>query len=291
MSVDEQQPAAGLNISALARRTGVGADTLRKWEQRYHAIRPVRTSGGQRRYSERDVARVEWLRDRLAEGYRIGEAAQLLGQQGEPAAAAPDDARAQLADAVERSDADAVGHLLDQALLVGGLETTLTKVVVPLLEEIGEGWASGRLSVAQEHLATETIRARLIRLLADVRGSVRGVAVLACPSGERHDLGLLMLGALLRSDGWQVAYLGADTPVEDALALAARLDASLVAFSLVMPDAALDLRRELTSRTGPAPVVVVGGRGAEEAAANGSPAVLVRGDLRRSVDRLRRFAA
>src|SRR4051794_41935098 len=70
---------AGLNIAALSRRTGVAADTLRKWEQRYGVLRPARTTGGQRRYSELDIDRVEWLRARLAEGYRIGEAAALLG--------------------------------------------------------------------------------------------------------------------------------------------------------------------------------------------------------------------
>jgi DNA-binding transcriptional MerR regulator len=63
---------AGLNIAALAQRTGVPPDTLRKWEQRYRILQPDRTAGGQRRYSERDVARVEWLRERLDEGYRIG---------------------------------------------------------------------------------------------------------------------------------------------------------------------------------------------------------------------------
>jgi methanogenic corrinoid protein MtbC1 len=287
--LSEQETHAGLNISALARRTGVGPDTLRKWERRYDVIRPVRTSGGQRRYSERDVARVEWLRDRLAEGYRIGEAALLLGERGEPAATAPDQARSQLLAAVERSDAAAVGQLLDQALLISGLEATLAGIVVPLLEDIGDAWAAGRLSVAQEHLATEAIRARLVRLLADARGAVRGVAVLACPSGERHDVGLLMLGALLRSDGWQVAYLGADTPVDDALALASKLDASLVGFSLVMEDAALGLRRALAALRS-TPTIVVGGRNAD-AAADGSPAVHVQGDLRRSVESLRRFAA
>src|SRR3712207_3874379 len=54
----------GLNIAALARRTGVAPDTLRKWEQRYGVLRPNRTAGGQRRYTEADVARVEWLRAR-----------------------------------------------------------------------------------------------------------------------------------------------------------------------------------------------------------------------------------
>ena len=38
--------AALLNIAALSRRTGVAPDTLRKWEQRYGVLRPVRTAGG-----------------------------------------------------------------------------------------------------------------------------------------------------------------------------------------------------------------------------------------------------
>ena len=40
-----------------------------------------------------------------------------------------------------------------------------------------------------------------------------------------------MLAVLLRADGWQVAYLGADTPFGDAVALADRLDATALCFS------------------------------------------------------------
>ena len=48
-----------LNIAAISRRTGIAPDTLRKWELRYGVLRPVRTAGGQRRYDETDVQRVE----------------------------------------------------------------------------------------------------------------------------------------------------------------------------------------------------------------------------------------
>jgi DNA-binding transcriptional MerR regulator len=73
-----------LNIAALSRRTGVAPDTLRKWEQRYGILRPAGAEGGQRRYTEHDAARVEWLRDRLAEGWRIGEAARVLEEPEGP---------------------------------------------------------------------------------------------------------------------------------------------------------------------------------------------------------------
>ena len=107
---------AGLNISALARRTGVAADTLRKWELRYGVIRPYRTPGGQRRYTEQDLARVEWLRDRLREGYRIGEAAALLGSRTEEQ---PRRSTGQFVDAIlaaaRASDAQQTHRMVEQA--------------------------------------------------------------------------------------------------------------------------------------------------------------------------------
>ena len=78
-----------LNIAAISRRTGVAPDTLRKWESRYGVLRPERTAGGQRRYSEHDVQRVEWLRDRLRDGWRIGEAARVLDETSAAALAEP----------------------------------------------------------------------------------------------------------------------------------------------------------------------------------------------------------
>ena len=230
--------AAGLNIAALARRTGVRPDTLRKWEHRYGVLQPERTGGGQRRYSERDVARVEWLKARLDEGYRIGEAASLLGAGAVGVAArTPEELQEQLYDAVRRNDAAALPLLVEQALSLLPVERALGDVFAPLLRRVGDGWESGELSVAQEHLASSAVRAHLERLLADARGAVRGTAVLACAPGERHELGLLMLAVLLRADGWQVAYLGADTPVVDATALAADLHARLLCFSATMADA------------------------------------------------------
>src|SRR4051812_31750802 len=170
---------AGLNIAALAHRTGVAPDTLRKWEQRYSILQPERTSGGQRRYSERDVARVEWLRERLREGYRIGEAATLLGAgaASEPATS-PADLLRGLLESLARGDATEIGIRLDQAFALNTVEVALTSIVAPLLEAVGERWAAGRLTVAEEHLVSEAVRSRLGHLLADTGGGVRGVAVL-----------------------------------------------------------------------------------------------------------------
>jgi DNA-binding transcriptional MerR regulator/methylmalonyl-CoA mutase cobalamin-binding subunit len=284
--------AAGLNIAALARRTGVAADTLRKWEQRYRILQPTRTPGGQRRYSERDVARVEWLRARLSEGYRIGEAATLLGRLGaEPARSAQEQLRAML-DSIDRHEPDDLGVLLDQAFALNEVEVTLGRILSPLLRTIGESWGRGDISVADEHLVSEAVRSRLGQLLADAGGGVRGVAVLACAPGERHELGLMMAAIALRRDGWKVFYLGSDTPVADAVALTRRISARLLGISVATAERAQALERELASAELPAGVsLVVGGAGASPALAQRVGALYAVPELMGAVAALRSLAA
>ena len=283
---------AGLNIAALAKRTGVGADTLRKWEQRYGILRPSRTTGGQRRYDEADVSRVEWLRARLAEGYRIREAAALLGESEGAIGERPEQIRAAVFSALAAGDSGAVDRLLDHAFALANVETTLVEVVQPLLEQVGEAWETGALTVAHEHLVTGAVRARLDRLLADARGGSRGAAVLACAPGERHELGLLMLAILLRADGWHVAYLGADTPFEDALALTDALGARLLCVSAARDEPLEELERALARAEVPRDVdIVVGGAAATPERVRAAGARYAEHDLRRAVRRLRRLAA
>ena len=279
--------AAALNIAALSRRTGVAPDTLRKWEQRYGVLEPARTAGGQRRYDELDVARVEWLRDRLAEGYRIGEAAQLLAGAPSAAGRTADELRTALLDAVDDADVGAVEGLLDRTFGLYATDRALQDIVAPVLRAIGDRWASGRVSVGHEHLFSEAVRARLERMLADTRGSVRGVAVLACAPGERHELGLLMLAVLLRADGWQVAYLGADTPVDDAIDLASALSARLLGVSVSMEanTAALE-----GLRAPPGVTLVLGGPGASPAVASRLGTRNLGADLMAAVAELRALA-
>ena len=103
-----------LNIAAIARRTGVAPDTLRKWEQRYGVLQPARSSGGQRRYTETDVQRVEWLRDRIRDGWRIGEAARVLDDACSAALDEPEELRNALIASIRRSEPQALSATLDQ---------------------------------------------------------------------------------------------------------------------------------------------------------------------------------
>jgi methanogenic corrinoid protein MtbC1 len=254
---------ANLNIAALTHRTGVPPDTIRKWEQRYAVLQPVRTAGGQRRYSELDVARIEWLKARLDEGYRIGEAAKLLGSGYPVVAGTQTELVSALVEATVRADVNGLARLVEQTLSAASLEDAFVGSLTPALTEVGALWELGQIGVAQEHLATGTVRSALQRLLSDPRGGLRGTAVLACAPGEHHEIGLLMLAVLLRADGWQVAYLGPDTPCADAIALAGTLDARALCLSATLATSAQVLADALSVERVPTTLsVVIGGAGA-----------------------------
>ena len=83
--------------------------------------------------------------------------------------------------------------------------------------------------------------------------------MLACAPGERHELGLLALAVLLQADGWLAVYLGADTPLDAAVATALRTNADLLCLSASAAAARAELEAELAELDLPEKLVVVTG--------------------------------
>ncbi|HEY6015339.1 MAG TPA: MerR family transcriptional regulator, partial [Gaiellaceae bacterium] len=172
-------------IGELARRTGVSPDLLRAWERRYGLLEPVRTGGGFRVYSEEDEQRVRAMQAHLQRGLAAAEAARLAraGEATPPAEA--------LRAALLEFDELGAQRAFDELLAVFSAEAVVVEVVLPLLREIGEGWAAGGVSVAQEHFSTQLLRGRLLGLARGWGVGAGPLALLACPPGERHDVGLI----------------------------------------------------------------------------------------------------
>jgi len=228
-----------MRIGELSRRTGVSPELLRAWEQRYQLLRPSRSSGGFRLYSSSDEARVRRTTALIAEGLSAGEAARLAATDGvvEQASERPlvADLAARLQQALDAFDAAAAHGALDRLLSAVSVEFALTEVLIPYLRDLGERWAAGEATVAQEHFASNLIRARLVGLAQDWGAGGSSTSVAACLPGEAHDLGLVMLGLLMARRGWQVTFLGADTPFESLEATVRSLQPSLVVLATYDP--------------------------------------------------------
>jgi DNA-binding transcriptional MerR regulator len=226
---------AVMRIGELSRRTGVSPELLRAWEQRYDLLRPTRSPGGFRLYSSDDEARVRKTTALIAEGLSAAEAARLASSSSSTGQAQPlvADLAGQLREALDRFDSAAAHTALDRLFSAFSIEFVVTEVLLPYLRELGERWATGRVTVAQEHFAANLIRGRLLGIAGDWGAGGSSTAVLACMPGEAHDLGLLLLGLLLVRSGWQVTFLGADTPLDTVQTTVQALRPTLVVVATV----------------------------------------------------------
>ena len=158
----------------------------------------------------------------------------------------------------ERTAADVLGRLRAQGEAIVDI---LTRVVVPAMRQVGDEWSAGRLTVAEEHRASEIVERLLAGLDQRRPGRPRGTVVVTAPAGELHGLPVSMAAAALRDDGWTVELLGRDLPVDALVQFVRDADPDLVVLSVTDPsneEAALDARDRLDAD---GHSVLVGGRG------------------------------
>jgi DNA-binding transcriptional MerR regulator len=224
---------AFFNIGAVTRMTGIPVASLHAWERRYgfpHSL--ARTQGGHRLYSERDVTLLRCVKAQIDQGVSARQAVvsvQKMEAEGRlptgrsveaprivSLSSAPLALREQLTGTLLRNDLEHANQLMGEMLAFYTPEEMTLNVIGPALNEIGEAWEQGRITVAMEHLATNYLRHRLLMWM--VTGPTprdTHPIVLACAPGEWHDGSLLMMGVLLRRQGWPVAYLGQNMPFAD----------------------------------------------------------------------------
>ena len=252
-----------LRIGEFSRRVGVSPELLRAWERRYELLQPLRTEGGFRLYTDDDAERVERMTRALGVGFSAAEAARRALTQDRPMERALDGAAERLVAAARAYDEATVHAILDEAFSGFSLEAVLRDLVLPVLREIGAEWERGALGVGQEHFASNLVRARLLAL-ARLWGRGGGpLAILGCVPGEWHDMGLIAFGLVLRSHGWRILFLGADTPLATLRRAVETTDPRLVVVAS-MDSALLEAQSTELRRLGRSAPLVLSGAGASE---------------------------
>jgi len=255
------------NLKAVIHETGLTPETLRAWERRYGLLKPQRSPGGHRLYSQYDIEMLQWLVARQEEGLSISRAVEMwrslekegqnpllqgshphVGAHANGLVASPtvtpanvnmlDQLRAGWIEACLTYDEPAADQALSQAFAIADPEVACVEVIQKGVAAIGALWYQGEISVQQEHFATALAMRRIDSLIAAAPPSTRlGRLLAANPPGEEHSFGLLLMTYLLRRHGWEVVYLGANVPLS-------RLDATLEATA---PKLVLSVAQTLTS--------------------------------------------
>ena len=242
-------------IGVVAERTGLTQDVIRVWERRYGVVEPGRSTGGQRLYSDADIERLRLLRLALAGGRSIGGIARLDlpalrelvegdedARKRSPVAAAPSYAAAAVpAPEIDEAfhliasfDSSRLDALLRQSIARRGIMAFAQGVAAPLLRRVGDEWHAGRITPAEEHLATAAVQRTVIGAIHALPADRNAPTLLvATPTGERHDIGALLTAASAAVSGWSVIYLGADLPPEEIARAARMTSASTIALSIV----------------------------------------------------------
>src|SRR5690606_35738340 len=178
-------------IRTVAEMTGIPRNTLIAWERRYGFIHPSRHENGYRSYSDEDVEKLRRIQNALHAGLKISEAVALLQreanveQREEPVGAdvlseqSYERVARQLTDALvnyRREEADAILARLTPV----AFQDRLHRVFFPVLRKIGDLWAEGAVTIAQEHYASAILRTHMASVLVGIGARGKSAPHAAC---------------------------------------------------------------------------------------------------------------
>jgi len=211
-------------IKDLENFSGVKAHTIRIWEQRYHFLKPRRTTTNIRYYSGEELKTVLNIALLNKYGYKISHINRMSPKEIRERILSLNDTEASreriVNDLIQLMvDLDIPGfeQILSEYTRVKGVEKTVIQVIFPFLERTGLLWESGNLHVVMEQLVTNSIRQKLIVAIETTAShiTINKTFLLFLPEGEHNELGLLFIYYLLKSRGAATIYLGTNVPLKD----------------------------------------------------------------------------
>jgi DNA-binding transcriptional MerR regulator len=263
MSLDE----AIYNIGVVSRMTGIPPATLRIWERRYDFPKSERTEGRHRLYSEAEVQRLRWVKNRVDEGMQIRQAVKALENlEGDGLITSQPQAilepvspqkltirepgedsyihvlQKRLYRALLSHDTSIADPIFNEAQALYTVEQLILELVRPTLYEIGVAWERGELQIATEHIASHYLRQRLLMWLHSGPPAYNvSPTALACAPGEWHEGGLLMIGVLLRRRRWPITYIGQSIPLSDLAKFVEEINPPVIVLSAMTEKSAAAL--------------------------------------------------
>ena len=271
-------PSKGYRIKSVAKFTGLSTHTIRKWEERYQLLTPVRSENGYRLYFEDDIQLLMYIHSQIESGRTIGQ----LGKIGSP----------QLRHEMRNGPVQIIGlpsayhgktmtvikaaRRLDRKLAESsiqdlvdrlGLARAIPQIFFPVLKAIGELWHLGQISITGEHIVSQAIRRHLVETLPKRSVTQGQRVVVACAPQDFHEIGAMAATLILGSNGWQPIYLGTDSSIDMIRIACKRRMAQLIIISMVSEPSKGEfpkVLKQITKKLLPLCPVIVGGQGVSE---------------------------
>jgi excisionase family DNA binding protein len=230
-----------LSVREAARLLEVGVSTVKRWADN-GIITSFRTVGGHRRFARHEVERVR--------------ASRLAASSG-----------SDRLDVLAESDSLVLAAELLRARARLGSWCAVADETGQLLEELGQRWERGQISVLEEHLASERLARALLWCENGLPTPSDGpICLLATAEGDDHTLGLSLAELCCREAGWSVRWAGRRTPLAEVATAIGSGEVQMVALSASRASTDAELLRRnyetVAAAARPADVaVVLGGEG------------------------------
>ena len=118
------------------------------------------------------------------------------------------------------------------------IEEFYEKILNPTMEKIGSMWADGRLSIATEHVSSNTAQS-LIKIISEnhKRSTLdKGKVIITTPVGEEHCLSCNMIESLLLSKGFTTFNLSPSTPANSLVEFVKSIRPTAILISITLDD-------------------------------------------------------
>ena len=118
------------------------------------------------------------------------------------------------------------------------IEEFYEKILNPVMEKIGSMWADGRLSIATEHISSNTAQS-LIKIISEnhKRSTLdKGKVIITTPVGEEHCLSCNMIESFLLSKGFTTFNLSPSTPANSLVEFIKSIHPTAILISITLDD-------------------------------------------------------
>ena len=210
------------SIKDLEQLSGIKANTIRIWEQRYAVIQPRRTDTNIRYYEDCDLRKLLNVSFLVHEGIKISKVTQLSEDEMHQLVQEKSGAKGcfsaeinALKMAMFEYDQFAFTKAFETCVEKYGTEKAFTDVLGEFIAQLGVLWQTNTISVSNEHFVSNLIKQKLYSLIDATRVAPKQKAktfLLYLPSNELHEIGLLYLQYQLLLNGQHVIFLGQNTP-------------------------------------------------------------------------------
>lgn len=209
-------------ISDIETLSGIKAQTLRVWEQRYGILIPDRKKSKHRVYSNEDLKQILCIAHLNRSGLKISKIAGLSKTDIGRLIASEENYKPDYEYLIRQLFATVMDFNDVQFNLIYNtargqidFEKIILNIFYPMLMHTGKCWMTNQMMPSQEHFLSEMISSKIELEIQQLKSVRSGPAtLLLLPKGEYHRIPLLFITYLLKKNNKRAVNLGTDVSLE-----------------------------------------------------------------------------